>query len=82
MLGEREHNVDGSCSNTSALHLHVCVPLICCGVEKAPTRCILRCHHATIQTTQHGHHIILDGACSIKALKELGPAVEQKMLFE
>lgn len=68
-------------TDTFALHLHVCVPLIWSSVEKAPTGCILRCHHTAIQTAQHGHHIVLDGACNSKVLKEPRPAMEQNIIF-
>lgn len=63
-------------TGSSALHLHVCVPLVGGSVEKAPAGSILRRHHAPIQTTQHGHHIVLDGACNGKVLEELRPAMK------
>lgn len=63
-------------TGSSALHLHVCVPLVGGSVEKAPAGSVLRCHHAPIQTTQHGHHIVLDCACNGKVLKELRPAMK------
>lgn len=45
------------------LYIHVYIPLVRGRVEKAPAGCILRSHHTASQTTQHGHHIILDGTC-------------------
>lgn len=67
-------------TGSSALHLHVCVPLVGGSVEKAPAGSVLRRHHAPIQTTQHGHHIVLDGACNGKVLKELGPAMKPHVI--
>lgn len=67
-------------TGSSALHLHVCVPLVGGSVEKAPAGSVLRCHHAPIQTTQHGHHIVLDSACNGKVFKELGPAMKPHVI--
>lgn len=64
----------------SLLNIHICVPLVGRSVEKAPAGCILRCHHTLIQTTQHGHYIVLDGACNRKVLKKLGPVVKPHII--
>lgn len=52
--------------------IHVNIPLVGRCVVKAPTSCILRCHYTSIQPTQHGHHVVLDGPCNCKILKKLG----------
>lgn len=56
--------------------IHVCIPLAGGGVEEAPAGCILRRHHTPVRTTQHGHHIVLDGTCNGEVLEELGSSVE------
>lgn len=61
---------------SSALCIHVYVPLVGGGVEEAPAGCILRRHHTPVQTTQHGHHVVLDGARDYELLQELGPAAK------
>lgn len=58
------------------LYIHVYIPLVGVSVEKTPAGCILGRHHTSVQATQHGHHIVLDGTCSCEVLKELRPAVE------
>lgn len=63
-----------------SLNIHICIPLVGGSVEKAPAGCILRCHHTLIQTTQHGHYIVLDGACNCKVLKKLGPVVKPHII--
>lgn len=64
---------------SSACYIHVDVPLVGGGVEEAPAGCVLGRHHTTLQTTQHGHHIVLDGSCDREALQKLRPeAAEQR----
>ena len=63
-------------TGSSALCIHVYVPLVGGGVEEAPAGCILRRHHAPVEATQHGHHVVLDGARDRELLQELGPAAK------
>lgn len=62
------------------LYVHVCIPLVGRGVEVAPAGCILGRHHTAVQTTQHGHHVVLDGTCNCEVLEELWPAVKTKYI--
>lgn len=59
---------------SSALNIHVCIPLLGGSVVVTPAGCILRCHNTPIQTAQHGHYVVLYGACNCEVLKELRPA--------
>lgn len=54
--------------------IHAFIPLVGGGVEETPASCILRRHHTAVQTAQHRHHIVLDGARHCEVLQELGSA--------
>ena len=54
-------------------YIHVYIPLVGRRVEESPAGCVLRRHHTPVQTTQHGHHVVLDGTCSCEVLEELRP---------
>lgn len=50
---------------------HVQVPALVLGVKIAPASSILVRHQGSWQTTQHGNHIVLNGAGRIIGLQKL-----------
>lgn len=52
-------------------YIHVNIPPAGRGVEEAPAGGILGCHYTSIQPTQHGHHVVLDGPRHRKILEKL-----------
>lgn len=53
------------------LYSHLQVPALALGVEISPARGILVGHQGSSQATQHGNHIVTDGASCIIELQEL-----------
>lgn len=52
-------------------HLHVSIPALVSAVKISPAGSILDRHEWLLQVTQHGNHIVLDGACCIIGLQKI-----------
>lgn len=58
-------------SPLARIYSHLQVPALALSVEISPTSSILVAHQGSWQATQHGNHIVMDGASSIVGLQEL-----------
>lgn len=65
-------------SQPARLYSHLQVPALAPGVEISPAGSILVRHQGSWQATQHGNHIVMDGASCVVALQELGAVFHTK----
>ena len=61
-------------TTTVKTNVHVRVPLAGGGVEVAPAGRVVGAHHTPLQTTQHGHHVVLHRPRHAERREELRPA--------